>query len=147
VSQVREAIVGLVLVIASFITLGVIAGCAESASEATAIINPADVTIDREFVETAQTVVADSEPSEEGWAVGVISVKQAEGRWVLAVLTAEGGGTLTEASNGCETGSWRELDNLLVLLDPGDLIEWSLEGDDSRVCSHEIRLVRKAAAL
>ena len=145
--QKMEALTGAALIAASFLTLGLIAGCAEAASEATAIINPADVTIDREFVETAQAVVADAEPSEEGWAVGVISVKQAEGRWVLAVLTAEGGSTLTEASDGCETGSWRELDNLLVLLDPGDLIEWSLEGGDSRVCSHEIRLVRKAAAL
>jgi hypothetical protein len=146
VSQAREAVIGLVLIIVSFTTLGVIAGCAESASEATAIINPADVTIDREFVEAAQAAAADAEPSEESWAVGVISVEQ-DDPWVLAVLTASGAVTITEARDYCGEGNWREIDNLIVLLDPGDLIEWSTEGEDSRVCAHEIRLVRKAAAL
>jgi hypothetical protein len=144
--QTVEGLTGMSLVVASFVTLGILAGCAESASTATAIVNPSDVTIDREFVEAAQAVLDDAEPSEDGWAVGVISVEQ-DDPWVLAVLTLDGAVTITEARDYCGEGNWREIDNLIVLFDPGDLIEWSLEGEDNRVCAHEIRLVRKAAAL
>jgi hypothetical protein len=59
-------------------------------------------------------------------------------------MTTDGILALEDASN---CGDDWDMKPFLVIASPGDLITWSVEGDDNRVCADEIRLIEKAAAL
>lgn len=123
-----------------------LAGCAAEANSS-ASIDTSEPVVSAAFVEAATTAIGEAAPVRDGWVRGVVIGWDDEDlRWVISLVTADGGTTITEARD-CERGDFDKRDHLLVLLDPGDLIEWSTEGDDDRVCSYEVRLVQKAAAL
>lgn len=139
-----EGMTGMALVAASFIALGLIAGCAESS--ATATIEATQEPIDAAFVEAAEHALGTAGLAPEGWEYGIVMRKQ-ERPWALALVTRDGGGYVLNDGHTCaESSSWSLLRDFMLLVDPGDLIKWSHEGDDNRVCSDEIELVRKAVA-
>jgi hypothetical protein len=124
---------------------GLLTSCvAESSSEATAIVNPEDVQIDKEFTKAAQTALAVADPPQGGWRIGIVFVVEPEWPWALGVLTTDETIALEDASN---CGDNWDMGPFLVIASPGDLITWSVEGSDNRVCADEIRLIEKAAAL
>lgn len=118
-------------------------GCAESSAE----VNTPDawdsVQADPALIEGAEQALADAPPPADGWAVGVVLAEDAE-EWAITVLTNGGVVYLdSHAGRGCD---WEPPSRYAILIDPGDLITWSLEGDDEHVCIDEIEVLQKAAA-
>jgi hypothetical protein len=123
--------------------------CAESTSSSRSGPEPQPRgAADREFVERARDVLnARGESRRTDRDRGVIlaeDVKDWDVAW--SVLTYDGV-TLLEVSLDCANDSDSiEESQLWVMLDPGDLIEWSEDGDDMLVCTDEVHVLEKAAA-
>lgn len=102
--------------------------------------------VDRAFVRRAEDLLVGLDEPRTGEEQGVVLLENVDGwgsDWV--VLTRSGQALLGPASNCDGDGDGVLESDLWQLLDPGDLVEWSLAGDDGAVCSGEIEVVRKAA--
>lgn len=120
-----------------------LAGCAEASSE----INTPDawdsVQADPALIRGAERALADAPPPAEGWAVGVVLAEQPN-EWAITAMTDTGIVYLDNWAGGdCD---WEPHSRYAILIDPGDLITWSLKGDDEHLCIDEIEVLRKAAA-
>jgi hypothetical protein len=121
----------------------IVAGCAEASSE----VNTPDawdsVQADPALIDGAERALAAAPPPVEGWQVGVVLAEQAD-EWAITALTTDGVVYLdNHAGTGCD---WEPDERFAILIDPGDLITWSLLGDDSHVCIDELEVLVKAAA-
>jgi hypothetical protein len=121
----------------------IVAGCAEASSE----VNTPDawdsVQADPALIDGAERALAVAPPPVEGWQVGVVLAEQAD-EWAITALTADGVVYLDNHAGGdCD---WEPDERFAILIDPGDLITWSLLGDDSHVCIDELEVLVKAAA-
>jgi hypothetical protein len=121
----------------------IVAGCAEASSE----VNTPDawdsVQADPALIDGAERALATAPPPVEGWQVGVVLAEQAD-EWAITALTADGVVYLDNRAGGdCD---WEPDERFAILIDPGDLITWSLLGDDSHVCIDELEVLVKAAA-
>lgn len=121
--------------------------CAESSAEVNSPTAFDTRTADPEFIRGAEAVLEDAERAEDGWRVGVIIGERGDGQfdWEVAVLTSEGVQVLAAASH-CDDDDGMDERQLPLIADPGDLITWSREGDDNRLCTAELTILRKAAA-
>ncbi|MGH9005873.1 MAG: hypothetical protein ACRDYV_22330, partial [Acidimicrobiia bacterium] len=120
-------------------------GCADA--DATATVEEGwRVGSNPEFMADAYAALNDAPAPDDGWRIGVIVAENDDGiAWEAGVLTDNGMTPLDAAHNCDDDGIYESQIDLLV--DPGDLITWSTAGgDDPRVCSHEITVLRKAAA-
>lgn len=122
-----------------------LAGCAESSAE----VNTPDawdsVQADPALIRGAEQALTDAPPPAEGWRIGVV-LAEAPDDWAITALT-DGGPVYLEDSWNCEKNDGMyESEQFALLIDPGDLITWSLEGDDHRLCIGELEVLRKAAA-
>lgn len=131
-------------IVGSIVAVGLLAaGCAESSANAR--VNLGESPIDAEFVRNAENELREAGGSLGGWERGVVT-KLREKPWNIAVINLDGGVVL-DRSWDCDYDDIHH-DDLLVLFDVGDMIEWSVAGPDggtdNRVCTDEIALVRKA---
>jgi hypothetical protein len=122
--------------------------CAESTATATNSSGGWDGTrtVSPDLVRAAEAVVADAPDADPGWSTGVVLAENADdwgSDW--AVMTADSVVVLSLAVNCGDADTVRESD-LVLVLDPGDLITWSNDGDDQVVCSDQLDVITKAAA-
>lgn len=122
-----------------------LAGCAESNAE----VNGPDawdtVQADPELIRGAERALADAPPPADGWAVGVVLAEDAE-EWAITALTDTGVVYLDDDAGDSCAPDWEPPSRYALLIDPGDLITWSLEGDDEHLCIDEVKVLQKAAA-
>lgn len=138
----RRAAMRSTMIVAAVAVLA-LAGCAEASSE----INTPDawdsVQADPALIRGAERALADAPPPAEGWAVGVVLAEQPD-EWAITAMTDTGIVYLDDnAGRPCD---WEPPSRYAILIDPGDLITWSLKGDDEHLCIDEIEVLRKAAA-
>lgn len=121
----------------------VLAGCAEADAEINAPDAWDTLEADPALVRGAELALTDAPPPADGWRVGVVLAEDEE-EWAVTALTNEGVAYLDgSASGSCD---WEPPRRYALLVDPGDLITWSTEGDDSHLCIDELQVLRKAAA-
>lgn len=120
-------------------------GCAEASSE----INTPDawdsVQADPELIRGAERALVDAPSPADGWAVGVVLAEQPD-EWAITALTDAGVVYLDSRTGTNACGQWEPSSRYDILVDPGDLITWSLAGDDEHLCIDEIGVLQKAAA-
>lgn len=131
----------------------VLAGCAEASSE----VNTPDawdsIQADPALIDGAERALTEAPPPAEGWRIGVVLAEAADTdghAWSASILTDAGPAVVT-AAYGCSDEEYDlyggyAVDVLTLTVDPGDLVTWSLVGDDARVCASEFEVLRKGAA-
>lgn len=75
----------------------------------------------------------------KGWQVGLVGELKGDS---FSMMT----GAYTDvfyASGGCDQGDGVPEEYFLTLLDPGDVVMWSTEGDDTNLCRGEVLLVEE----
>jgi hypothetical protein len=128
-----------------------VAACAdvENTNNDNDVARDAESSVSREFVQRAQDLLSGRGRPPNGTNMGVILTeddKDYSAAW--SVLTVEGDVTLLDVANYCDDdGDHIEEDQLWVMLDPGDLITWTEAGNDNRVCTGEVDIRDKGAAL
>lgn len=125
-----------------------LAACAESNATADTSEDPwTTKSADREFVRRAEDALTGAPEPEDGWRVGVILAERGDDKWdwAASVLTDDGVRVI-EAARTCDGKGNSDADVLPLMIDPGDLVTWSKQGGDDRVCTDELDIIRKAAA-
>lgn len=131
------------------VTAVVLAGCSE---HVVTVDDGPDAggagTVDPWFIGQAEAALQEAPEPNDGWRTGVVLAEDAGDKWDAAwsVLTTEDVEAVQPATT-CNDGDSTDEDQLVLLIDPGDLVSWSTAGGDNRVCTAEIEIVRKAAAL
>lgn len=122
-----------------------LAGCAESSAEVNAPDAWDAVEADPELVRGAELALQDVPAPADGWLVGVVLAEDEDG-WAITALTDASAVYLENSWDCRKNDGVLEVPHFALLIDPGDLVTWSLEGDDNRLCVGELEVLRKAAA-
>ena len=125
-------------------------GLGACSAEATATNHPDDdrstETADPAFYRDVAELLLTLDEPPAGRARGVILSENEDGLgsdWVVGPV--DGTVLLEPAANCSDDGDSTYESDLWQLLDPGDLITWSTEGDDTAICTGEVEIARKAA--
>lgn len=125
-------------------TMLALAGCAESNAEVNAPDEWDAIEADPALARGAELALEDAPPPADGWRIGVVLAED-EDEWAMTALT-DGGVAYLDNHTGSGACKWHPPERYALLVDPGDLVTWSMAGDDSHLCIDEIEVLRKAAA-
>lgn len=134
---------GQALTLLAVVGLLLLAGCAESTATVEATDPWETKRIDPQFARNAEVALEAAPSPENGWRSGIVLAEDEKDR-AYAVLSDDGMVYLEASWDQCKGQDGYAWDELPLLVDPGDLITWT--GDDRELKLCEVRVVKKAAA-
>jgi hypothetical protein len=137
--EIKLSIIGLLFVLGA---------CADADANVNAKEDEFDTeSQDPEFIGAAEDLLNETSDARQGWERGVVISEDDDNYdWQGVVLTKSGAVTILDTAINCDDDNDDILESSIYLMvDTGDLIEWSTAGGDAAICSAELNILSKAA--